>query len=214
MFKPIATRFLQHLTSQNQWSKPYLVPFAGKMVQFNFVLVKANVQILEDGSLAIAGDNYNQNATPEATIHLPPSLALRMMAGDDAAKMQIKIEGDAHFATEFSKVLQNMRWDVEEDLSYFTGDIAASKIGSTSKKILHTAKQQTINAAEMLSEYWQEEKNMLAKKRHVESFNANVDTLVGDVARFEKRLEKLSKAKLSKALNTKQDTKQEKESPN
>jgi ubiquinone biosynthesis protein UbiJ len=201
MFKPIVTRFLQHLTSQNQWSRPYLMPFAGKVVQFNFVLIKADVQILEDGSLAIGGET----STPEATIHLPPSLALRMMAGDEAAKMQIKIEGDAHLATEFSKVLQNMRWDIEEDLSHVTGDIAASKIGSTSKKILHTVKQQTINAAEMLSEYWQEEKNILAKKRHVESFNTEVDVLVSDVARIEKRIEKLSKA-----LNTKQ----EKESPN
>lgn len=201
MFKPIVTRFLQHLTSQNQWSKSHLAPFAGKVVQLNFVLIKANLQILEDGSLAIGGET----STPEATIHLPPSLALRMMAGDEAAKMQIKIESDAHFATEFSKVLQNMRWDVEEDLSRFTGDIVASKIGSTSKKILHTAKQQTINATEMLSEYWQEEKNILAKKRHVESFNTEVDVLVSDVARIEKRIEKLSKA-----LNTKQ----EKESPN
>ncbi len=193
MFKPIATRFLQHLTSQNQWSKPYLLTFAGKVVQFNFVLFQINVQILEDGSLAIAGDDYNQNAAPEASIHLPPSLVLRIMAGDEAAKMEIKIEGDAHFATEFSKVLQNMRWDVEEDLSRITGDITASKIGSTSKKILHTAKQQTINAAEMLSEYWQEEKNILAKKRHIEIFNTDVDALVGDVARFEKRLQKLVK---------------------
>ena len=201
MFKPIVTRFLQHLTSQNQWSKSHLVPFAGKVVQLNFVLIKANLQVLEDGSLAIG----SETSTPEATIHLPPSLALRMMAGDEAAKMQIKIEGDAHLATEFSKVLQNMRWDVEEDLSRFTGDIAASKIGSTSKKILHTAKQQTINAAEMLSEYLQEEKNILAKKRHVETFNAEVDVLVSDVARIEKRIEKLSKA-----LNTKQ----QKESPN
>jgi ubiquinone biosynthesis protein UbiJ len=205
MFKPIVTRFLQHLTSQNQWSKSHLVPFAGKVVQFNFVLIKANVRILEDGSLAIAGESGGETTTPEATIHLPPSLSLRMLAGDEAAKMQIKIEGDAHLATEFSKVLQNMRWDIEEDLSHFTGDIAASKIGSTSKKILHTAKQQTINAAEMLSEYWQEEKDILAKKLHVEAFNTEVDVLVSDVARFEKRLEKLSKALI---------TKQEKESPN
>lgn len=196
MIKPLVTRFLQHLTSQNQWSKPYLVPFAGKVVQFNFVLIKANIQILEDGSLAIGGETH----APEASIHLPPSLALRIMAGDEAAKMQIKIDGDTDLATEFSKVLQNMRWDMEEDLSRFTGDIAASKIGTTTKTILQTAKQQSINAAEMLSEYWQEEKNILAKKRHVENFNADVDALVGDVARFEKRLEKLSKT-----LNTKQE---------
>jgi ubiquinone biosynthesis accessory factor UbiJ len=188
MLKPIATRFLQHICSQNQWSKPYLVPFAGKTIAFDFVLAKANVIIIEDGSLAIGGETH----APEASIYAPPSLVLRMMAGDEAAKMQFKVEGDTHLATEFSKVLQNMRWDVEEDLSQITGDIAANKIGDATKKIVSTAKKQATDTAEMLSEYWQEEKNILAKKRHVEQFNADVDALKSDVARFEKRLQKLT----------------------
>ena len=197
MLQAITTRFLQHICSQNQWSKPYLTPFAGKVIQFNFVLAKANLLILEDGSLAIGGET----ASPEASIHLPPSLALRIVAGDEAAKMQIKVDGDTHLATEFSKVLQHMHWHIEEDLSHFVGDIAANKIGSSTKKILSSAKQQTIDAAEMLSEYWQEEKNILAKKRHVEQFNANVDALVSDVARAEKRLQKLLKSLEKESAN-------------
>jgi ubiquinone biosynthesis protein UbiJ len=189
MLKPLITRFLQHLTNQNNWSREYLQPFAGKVVTFDFVLAKANLLILEDGSLALAGET----AAPEANIHVPPSLALRLLSGDENAKMHIKIDGDAHLATEISKVLQNMRWDIEEDLSKVVGDIAAFKIGEVSKKTFAGVKKQSINAAEMLSEYWQEEKNILAKKRYVESFNANVDALVSDVARFEKRLEKLVK---------------------
>jgi ubiquinone biosynthesis accessory factor UbiJ len=189
MLKPLVTRFLQHLTSQNNWSREYLQPFAGKVVQFDFVLAKANLIILEDGGLAIAGETVS----PEATIHVPPSLAMRLLTGDENAKMHIKIDGDAHLATEISKVLQNMRWDIEEDLSKVVGDIAAHKIGEVSKKTFAEAKKQSINVAEMLAEYWQEEKNILAKKRHVETFNANVDALVSDVARFEKRLEKLQK---------------------
>ncbi len=198
MLKSIATRFLQHLTNQNNWSRPHLQPFAAKVIQLDFTLIKVNLLILEDGSLAIAGDSYNKGATPDASIYVPPSLALRLLAGDEAAKTQIKIEGDAHLATEFSKVLQNMRWDVEEDLSHVVGDIAASKIGAASTAAYVTAKKQSINAAEMLSEYWQEEKPILAKKRHAESFNAEVDTLRSDVARFEKRLNKLAKLLESK----------------
>jgi ubiquinone biosynthesis protein UbiJ len=190
MLKPLITRFLQHLTSQNEWSRPHLQPFAGKVVQFDFVLAKANLLILEDGSLALSGET----ASPEANIHVPPSLALRLLAGDENAKMHIKIDGDTHLATEISKVLQHMRWDIEEDISKVVGDIAAYKIGEVSKKTFAEARQQSINAAEMLSEYWQEEKNILAKKRHVEQFNADVDTLNSDVARFEKRLAKLAKS--------------------
>ena len=195
MIKPLVTRFLQHLTNQNAWSRPHLQLYAGKVVCFDFVLTKANLLILEDGSLALAGTNYNnKSASPEATIHLPPSLALRIMSGDESAKMLIKIEGDTHFATELSKVLQNMRWDIEDDLSKIVGDIGAFKIGEVSKKTFAGIKQQSINAAEMLSEYWQEEKPMLAKKRHVEQFNAEVDTLRSDVVRLEKRLAKFTKS--------------------
>ena len=189
MFKPLITKFLQHITNQNNWSRPYLTLFSGKTVQFDFVLLKANLLILEDGSLSLGSDT----AQADATVHIPPSLALRLLAKDEAAKMFIKIDGDTHLATEFSKVLQNMRWDIEEDLSHVTGDIAAIKIGELSKKAFAEMKQQSFNAAEMLSEFWQEEKPMLAKKRHVEQFNAGVDTLKSDVARLEKRFAKLNK---------------------
>lgn len=195
MLKPLVTRFLQHLTNQNEWSRAHLIGFAGKVVAFDFVLLKVNLIILDDGSLAMAGESFsNQSTAPEASIYLPPSLMLRLLANDEAAKMHIKIDGDAHLATEFSKVLQNMRWDVEEDLSQFVGDIGAYKMGELSKKSFAEMRQQSKNAAEMLSEFWQEEKPILAKKRHVEQFNAEVDTLKSDVARFEKRLAKLTKS--------------------
>ena len=190
MLKALVTRILQHITNQNNWSRNYLIPFSGKTLQFNFVLIKANLAILEDGSLCLAG----KTTAPDATIHLPPSLALRLLAKDDAAKMQIKIDGDTHLASEISKVLQNMRWDIEEDLSHLVGDIAASKIGEGSHKLYTNAKKKSVNLAEMLSEYWQEEKQILAKKRHVEQFNTDVDSLRSDAARLEKRLQKLSLA--------------------
>lgn len=195
MLKPLVTRFLQHLTNQNNWSRLHLQAFAGKVVQFDFTLIKINLLILEDGSLAIAGDSYNnKSAVPEASIHMPPSLALRLLANEENAKMQIKIDGDTHLATEISKVLQNMRWNMEEDLSKITGDIAANKISEITRKTLSEAKKQSINLAEMLSEYWQEEQPLLAKKRHVEQFNTQVDAIKSDVARFEKKLNKLAKS--------------------
>jgi ubiquinone biosynthesis protein UbiJ len=189
MLKPLITRFLRHITNQNTWSLPYLVDFAGKVVQFDFSLLKANLIILEDGSLSMAGET----ATADAIIYLPPSLAMRLMARDEAAKMQIKINGDTLLATELSKVLQQMRWDFEEDLSHLMGDIAANKLVTSSQKIAQESKKQTINMAEMLSEYWQEENPTIAKKWQVEKFMQEVDSLKSDVARLEKKLQKLTR---------------------
>lgn len=190
MLKPLITRFLQHITQQNSWSRPYLTPFSGRILQFDFSLVKAHLIILEDGSLSMAGDT----ASADAVIHIPPSLAMRLMAQDESAKMQIKIDGDTHLATELSKVLQQMRWDIEEDLSHLMGDIAANKLVTGSQKIAQETKKQTVNLAEMLSEYWQEEKPTIAKKWQVEKFVQEVDSLKSDIARFEKKLKKLSKS--------------------
>ncbi|HOY70750.1 MAG TPA: hypothetical protein PL131_08790 [Methylotenera sp.] len=190
MLKPLITHFLQHLIRQNIWAKAHLVPFAGNTIAFDFAVIKTNLIILEDGSLALGGET----APPEASIYAPPSLMLRMLAKDEAAKMDFKVTGDTHLATEVSKILQNIRWDVEDDLSKIVGDIPATKLADFSKKATQTVKETGTNLAQMLTEYLQEEQPMLAKKRHVEQFNADVDALRDDVARFEKRLAKLTKA--------------------
>jgi ubiquinone biosynthesis accessory factor UbiJ len=186
MLAPLVTHFLQHLTQQNNWARPYLIPFSGKVVLFDFSLIQNKLLILEDGSLSIAGET----ADADATVHIPPSLALRLLANDTDAKSYIRVDGDTHLATEVSKVLQNMRWDIEEDISKVVGDIGAYKISQVTQKTLETGKKQAINLAEMLAEYWQEEKNILAKKTHVESFNSAVDELKNDVDRLEKRINK------------------------
>lgn len=188
MLKPVITRFLQHLCAQNAWAKPHLIGHAGKTIRFDFVLAKANLTILEDGSLGMAGET----AAPEASIHAPPSLMLRILANDEAAKKELRIEGDTALAADFAKVLQHMRWDYADDLSKVVGDIPAEKISDFAKKSASTAKRQITNLADMLAEYWQEEVPVLAKKRQVDAFNTSVDALVGDVDRLGKRLEKLA----------------------
>ena len=189
MLKALSTRFLQHLLTQNSWANAILQPYAGKAVQFDIASIKANIIILEDGGLAIAGETN----IADATICISASLLLRLIAQDEAAKMQIVISGDTHLATEFAKVLSNMRWDYEDDLSKLVGDVSALKISQFGREAATGIKRNSIQLAEMLSEYWQEEKPMIAKKRHLEKFNAEVDTLRADVARFEKRLTKLTK---------------------
>lgn len=188
MLKALSTRLLQHLITQNSWANRILQPFAGKSVQFNVGFISASLVILENGGLAIAGETN----IADATVTIPPSLLLRLIAKDEAAKMQIDIEGDTHLASELAKVFASMRWDYEDDLSKLVGDIPANKIGNFARDATNSVKETSINLAEMLSEYWQEEKPMIAKMRHIKEFNMQIDTLRADVARFEKKLTKLT----------------------
>lgn len=189
MLKALSTRLLQHLISQNSWASALLQPFAGKSVQLKVSFASASLVILENGNLAIAGETN----VPDATVTISPSLLLRLLARDEAANRQISIEGDTHLAAELAKVFSNMRWDYEDDLSNLIGDIPANKIGTFARDTASSMKETSINLTEMLSEYWQEEMPLIAKKRNVEQFNAEVDNLRADVARFEKKLAKLSK---------------------
>ncbi|HQN66013.1 MAG TPA: hypothetical protein PLP44_10130 [Methylophilus sp.] len=188
MLKPALTSLMQHICAQNNWAKPYLITYAGKTLCMDFSIMKMPLQVLEDGSLSVAGET----ALADATVHIPPSLAIRLLAKDEAARQQIRIEGDTHLAADFAKVIQHMRWDAAEDVSRIIGDIPAQKISDFSQHSVKEIKHQLTNLAEMLAEYWQEEIPVLAKKRQVETFNASVDTLVSDVDRLEKRADKLS----------------------
>jgi ubiquinone biosynthesis accessory factor UbiJ len=189
MLKPIAAQFLQHITNQNNWSRMHLMPFAGKVLQFNIVPIKTKLIILEDGSLGIPPDH----AIADTIIHIPPSLAIRLIAKDESAKLQIKIDGDSHLATQIAKVLQYIKWDIEDDLSKLIGDIPANKAVSAARESAQAAKTQTVNLTEMLKEFWQEEKPILAKQWQVNQFNTSVDSLRSDVSRLEKRMSKLKK---------------------
>lgn len=187
MLKSLSTKLLQHLAAQNAWASPILKPYAGKSVSIDCVLFKTDLVIVEDGTLVSAGETN----VADATVHIPPSLLPRLLAKDEAAKLQIRIEGDTELAATLAKVFAEMRWDYEEDLSKIVGDVPAYKIGELARSSSQTIKQTAVNLAEMLNEYWQEEKPTLAKKRHVEQFNNEVDILRADVERMEKRLNKL-----------------------
>lgn len=188
MFKPILTRLLNHLINQNIWAKEQLQPFGGKTVRFHIPPVSATLTVLEDGGLAMAGES----SSADASVTIPLPAAIRLLANDDAAATLATLEGDTELAATLAKVLRGISWEYEEDLSNIIGDIPAHQLVEFGRRAGHEIKTQSLNLVQMLVEYWQEEQPMIAKKRHVEAFNQEVDTLREDTERLEKRIEKLS----------------------
>jgi ubiquinone biosynthesis protein UbiJ len=111
---------------------------------------------------------------------------------------QVDMQGDTELAASVGKVLRELSWDVEEDLSRAVGDIPATKIVGLGKQLLRQTKQQSANLAAMLAEYWQEENPLITKRRHLEQFAADVDTLRDATQRLAKRVALLEKSKLEK----------------
>lgn len=188
MLKPILTRLLNHLINQNTWAKEQLQPFGGKTVKFNIPPISATLTVLEDGGLAMAGES----SSPDASISIPLPVAIRLLANDDSAATLATLEGDTELAATLAKILRGMSWEYEEDLSKLIGDIPAHQIAEFGRKATAEIKSQSVNLAQMLSEYWQEEQPIIAKKRHVDTFNQEVDSLREATERLEKRIAKLS----------------------
>lgn len=188
MLKPILTRLLNHLINQNTWAKEQLQPFGGKTVKFNIPPISATLTVLEDGGLAMAGES----SSPDASISIPLPVAIRLLANDDSAATLATLEGDTELSATLAKILRGMSWEYEEDLSKLIGDIPAHQIAEFGRKATAEIKSQSVNLAQMLSEYWQEEQPIIAKKRHVDTFNQEVDSLREATERLEKRIAKLS----------------------
>src|SRR2546430_11141006 len=92
----------------------------------------------------------------------------------------------------YTTLFRSLIWDFEEDLSRVFGGVVAHRLASGGKAVAAWQRDATLRLAESLAEYWTEEQPLLARPTDVESFCRNVDTLRDDVARLEKRIERLS----------------------
>ena len=143
--------------------------------------------ISESGEAAAA----SAEASPDVTVRLTPGLMLRLAARDASAWSDIEVDGDPQLAAALNHVARNLRWDVEEDLSRVFGDIAAHRMVESGRKLERWSRQGADNLARSFTEYWTEERPLIANRGDVEQFNRDVDTLRDDVARLEKRVELL-----------------------
>ena len=63
----------------------------------------------------------------------PLALAQTVLAG---AKPPVEIQGDVQLAAEIGWLVDNLRWDLEEDLSRLFGDLVAHRIASAGRMLV------------------------------------------------------------------------------
>lgn len=185
----LAADALNHVLRQNAWAAERLRPYAGRSVRLSLLPFEACFVISKCGDFLPAPEG----TAAEASILLTPTAALRLLADQPPEKL-VKVEGDSELATEIGKVLRQLQWEYEEDLSRLIGDIPAHQLVNLGKRVASEGKRQAESLAGMFAEYWLEEQPLIAKRRHLERFSKDVDALRDDVERLAKRLEKLDKA--------------------
>jgi len=176
-----------HLLQAQPWSRERLQRHAGKTLRVNLPPLLLLLAIEEDGMISAA----QPGSEPDATLGVSPLALLHVLSSRPLPQELVHTAGDSGLAVDFGNVMQNLRWDAEEDLSKIFGDVLGHRMARSGAGFLASAKQAAENFAANLTEYWTEEKPLLAKGPDVEGFVREVDALRDATARLEKRVERL-----------------------
>ena len=166
---------VNHILHQNDWTKPHLVNFAGKVIELNYGndLLIHLMQINDDGLLSLIKNTESQ---PSLTIKVSNRTVFQMITKQDLD--DIEIQGDMKLAKKLSEVLKNLEWDLSLEIDRYLGPQAAGIYQRLSNKIITRILNITKNMMETTVEYYQEENKIFAKPYQVKEFNDDVDELL------------------------------------
>lgn len=183
MFEEAFLAALDHLLGGANWAQNRLKPFAGRTARIEIPPLNFIFEINADGRVQQSFDpNLN-----DVTIRLPSDTPFLLAQGIDKVMSRATVDGNAEFATELSFIFRNLRWDAEQDISRWVGDIAAHRLVQSASHFSSWQKQAATNLAESLAEYFTQENPLLITSREFTSFRDSVTRLTADLTRLEAR---------------------------
>lgn len=143
---------------------------------------------VQEGAIAVSAGG---EAPTDASIGGTPLGLMRLLgprAQEAIRQGFVKFTGDAELAERFRKLLLYARPDLEEELSRVVGDPLAHEFGRFVTGLSDWGAQALESVSRSLSEYLQEESQLVPSKPELAKFASQVDELVNDVARAEANL--------------------------
>lgn len=185
--KPVLAA-LGHLLRQESWARERLRPHAGAVVHIEGGPLKLALRIDEHG-LLVASEGGTE---PHVILTLPADAPLRWLLDRQSLFAGIRLAGSADVAEALAFVFRNLRWDVEEDLARVVGDIPARRLSQLGSRCLQALGEGGERLASNVAEYVSEEAALVVPARDMQAFGSEVDRLRDDVARLEKRVQRLA----------------------
>jgi ubiquinone biosynthesis accessory factor UbiJ len=179
-----AAQVLNHLLDSDAVSRDRLARHAGKRVEFRTPpLPGARLVVEPTGRVAF------DEATPADLVVTVNPLAYPLLAARRREALgHIQMAGDEALADTFRVLLLELRWDVEEDLSKFIGDVAAHRIVQTGRDAAAWQRDAAERVARNFTEYWTEEQPLIARRADFDAFARDVEALRAQLDALEARL--------------------------
>lgn len=185
---------VNHLIAQSGWAAGRLQPYAGRSAQ---IVLGANGSRALRFPFLIGADGLlrsdSGSADSDVTLHLPTAAMAAFANGGLSAVMgRIQISGAADLAETLGFVFRHLRWDGEADLARLLGDIPARRLNLLATKAWRWQKDAGRRLLANGMEYLMEERGMVPSPREAQEYGQEVDRLRDDLARLEKRVQRLS----------------------
>jgi len=178
---------LNRLLRNEPWARQSLVPFAGKTARITMPPFGLSVAVTDQGLF----DHLAADQQADVTIELPLARVGSVATGGSSMAHEIRLEGDPELAEVLGRLASHLRPDVEEHLSRVIGDVAAVRVTGTLKGLAESLKEAHRRFAANLAEYLLHEDPQLVHPRAIDEFVEGVHRLRDDLARLEKRIERL-----------------------
>ncbi|MDC1310886.1 hypothetical protein N8Z26_00325 [Burkholderiales bacterium] len=178
----IILRFLRHVLNGSTDARHALARYGGKVIYVDAPLGPIVVRITDDGFV----ESYTGEAEPSLIIKLTADVVLNWLKEGELGSKGVRIEGDAQFAADLSRIVGKLDWDYEEDMANIFGDVIAHRLGKMLRGFgswLSSAQESMKSSA---SDYLTEEAQLLVTPVGVEMFIREVDEVSDGVNRLEK----------------------------
>lgn len=163
-----------------------LAPHAGSTVELrNAPFPALRFVILPGGTVEAGGDE------PALVVSLHPDALLALARGPEHFLRSIEVSGDPGLASAVMTLARELRWDAEESLSRWFGDVAAHRIANAGRSLVAWQLDAVGRISESLADYAIDEKRVLIARAELEQFAGEVAELRDAVERLEKRVGRL-----------------------
>ena len=129
--------FLNHVLMQEKEAQDRLARKKGSVLHVNWGQFSMDLCITPAGLLDLALPSAKPDLQISVAAESPATVIQSVLAGKAPP---VKIEGDVQLAAELGWLADNLRWDVEEDLSRIVGDIAAHSLAKAGRRVVAALK--------------------------------------------------------------------------
>jgi ubiquinone biosynthesis protein UbiJ len=177
---------LDHLLEQNEWARQRLAMHAGRKLLIG-IDGPALPGLPEPRLLAVVGEggrlkhaHADDGMPPAVTMLLRPSIDAVFdffRGGSRALSRHLRMEGDVMLAGTLGEIVRHLRWDATEDLSRFTGDIAAERIARTAASAASAVGDMGKRLESSAARYLSVESGRLVDRSSLELLSLEIDAL-------------------------------------